>query len=74
MRCLDMASGATALRVVDLPDEDRDIVLWRVDQFRRLGFENDEAWALALSEADLGQARNLGRSGCPADLAFQILA
>src|SRR5438309_1558523 len=33
-----MASGATAIRVVELPDDDRDIVLWRVDQFRRLGF------------------------------------
>jgi len=69
-----MASGATVLRVVELPDEDRDIVLWRVDQFRRLGFGDDESWALALSEADLGQARSLGRSGCPTDLAFQILA
>jgi hypothetical protein len=74
MRCLDMASGATAIRVVELPEEDRDIVLWRVDQFRRLGFGDDESWALALSEADLGQARNLGRSSCPTDLAFQILA
>ncbi len=69
-----MASGATAIRVVEVPDDDRDIVLWRVDQFRRLGFGDDESWALAFSEADLGQARNLGRSGCPTDLAFQILA
>lgn len=69
-----MASGAIAISMVELQDEDRDIVLWRVDQFRRLGFGDDEAWELALSDADLGQARGLGRSGCPIDLAFAILA
>jgi hypothetical protein len=66
-------TGATAIKVVELPEEDRDILLWRVDQFRRLGFEDDEAWALAISDADLGQARSLGRGGCPNELAFQIL-
>jgi hypothetical protein len=69
-----MVSGATAIRVDDLQDEDRDIVLWRVDQFRRLGFAYDQSWDLALSEADLGQARTLARSDCPTDLAFRILA
>jgi len=68
-----MSHGATAIRTVELPDDDRHILLWRVDQFRRLGFGDDEAWALALSEADLGQARRLGRSGCPTDVAFRIL-
>ena len=68
-----MAYGATAIGVVELLEDERDIVLWRVDQFRRLGFGDDEAWALALSDADLGQARSLGRSGCPVDVAFRIL-
>jgi hypothetical protein len=67
-----MSTGATAVRVVEHAD-DRDIILWRVDQFRRLGFADDEAWALALSYADLGDARRLGRNGCPPALAFQIL-
>jgi hypothetical protein len=69
-----MAFGATAIRVVELADEDRDIVLWRVDQFRQLGFGDDEVWELALSDADLGAARRLGSAGCPNELAFQILA
>jgi hypothetical protein len=68
-----MAHGATAIRVVELADEDRDIVLWRVDQFHRLGYEDDEAWALALSDADLGQARRLGRASCPTEIALRIL-
>jgi hypothetical protein len=68
-----MAQGATAVGVAELLEEERDIVLWRVDQFRRLGFGDDEAWALALSDADLGHARALGRGGCPVDVAFRIL-
>jgi hypothetical protein len=69
-----MAFGATAISAVELADEDRDIVLWRVDQFRRLGFGDDQAWELAMSDADLGQARSLGTTGCPTELAFRILS
>jgi hypothetical protein len=67
-----MSSATTAVSVLEQPDE-RDIVLWRVDQFRQLGFADDEVWALALSHADLGQARRLSRSGCSTELAFRIL-
>jgi hypothetical protein len=68
-----MSNAATAIPIEELPLEDRDIVLWRVDQFLRLGFRDDEAWTLALSDADLGQARALDRGGCPNDLLLQIL-
>ena len=68
-----MSTGATAVLVVEQGGDDRDIILWRVDQFRRLGFGDDEVWTLALSQADLGEARQLGRAGCPTDLAFRIL-
>jgi hypothetical protein len=68
-----MVTSTTAVRAVELLEEDRETLLWRVDQFRQLGFEDDAAWALALSDADLGQARNLGRSGCPTELAYEIL-
>jgi hypothetical protein len=69
-----MSSGATAVPAVEMPEEERDIVLWRLDQFRRLGFGDNEAWALAFSDADLGSARKLCRDGCPTELAFSILA
>jgi hypothetical protein len=69
-----MALGAAAIPVVEMLDEERDIVLWRLDQFRRMGFGDDQAWALAFSEADLGQARQLCRDGCSVELAFSILA
>jgi hypothetical protein len=68
-----MSASATVIRVGEQPGDERDIILWRVDQFRRLGFADDEVWALALSQADLGQARSLGRSGCPTELAYRIL-
>jgi hypothetical protein len=69
-----MAFGTAALPEVEMLDEERDIVLWRLDQFRRLGFGDDESWKLAFSEADLGQARRLCRTGCSVELAFSILA
>jgi hypothetical protein len=63
----------TDSRVVELREEERGIVFWRVDQFRRLGQLEEAAWNLALSEADLGTARRLNRAGCPPDVALQIL-
>jgi hypothetical protein len=69
-----MSTGATAVRVVEQVGDERDIILWRVDQFRQLGFGDDEVWTLALSpDADLGEARRLGSSGCPIELALRIL-
>jgi hypothetical protein len=68
-----MTTGATAVRVVDQPGDERDIILWRVDQFRQLGFGDDDVWTLALSQADLGEARRLGHAGCPTELALRIL-
>ena len=55
-------------------DEGRDeVVLWRKEQFRELGFTRPQAAELALSEADLGQARYLSRTGCAPELALRIL-
>ena len=47
--------------------------LWRVDQFKELGFSEAEASDLAESDADLGQARHLLATGCSSTLALQIL-
>jgi hypothetical protein len=67
-----MSSGALAPEPGVL-SEDVDIFRWRVEQFRQLGFDEMEARKLAASEADLGQARYLLGSGCPAGLALRIL-
>ena len=54
------------------PAED-EVVLWRYEQFRELGFSDPDATQLAISRADLGQARYVLGSGCPPKLALQIL-
>jgi hypothetical protein len=56
------------------PNADTLVLLWRIEQFGRLGFRDRDAWALARSEADLGTARQLLRGGCAVELALQILA
>jgi len=53
-------------------EEDR-VARWRFDQFRALGFDNDEAFLLALSSADLQSARTLIAEGCSLRLALRIL-
>jgi hypothetical protein len=50
-----------------------EVYLWRAEQFRELGFSPPQAAELADSDADLGQARYLRRSGCAAELALRIL-
>jgi hypothetical protein len=47
---------------------------WREEQFRELGFSPPRAVELALSEADLGQARYLLRYGCAPELALRIIS
>lgn len=54
-------------------DEKGEVYLWRHDQFKELGFSRMEAAELAVSGADLGQARHLRESGCSPELALQIL-
>jgi len=49
------------------------VLLWRREQFGRLGFDTFDARLLAESPADLGDARRLCEAGCPLDLAFRIL-
>ncbi len=50
-----------------------EVLLWRHEQFRQLGFSESDATHLAASRADLGQARYLLGSGCAPMLALQIL-
>ena len=53
-------------------EEDR-VARWRFDQFRALGFDNDDAFLLALSPVDLQGARTLIAEGCSVRLALRIL-
>jgi hypothetical protein len=53
-------------------EEDR-VARWRFDQFRALGFDNEQAFLLALSSADLQGARTLIAEGCSVRLALRIL-
>jgi hypothetical protein len=66
-------SSAIIAPIEELPGEERTILLWRVEQFRRLGFAETAAWLLAESEADLGIARRLHRGGCQLETALRIL-
>jgi hypothetical protein len=53
--------------------DDDEVFRWRLEQFRQLGLSDLQAAELAASGADLGQARYLLGSGCPPQLALQIL-
>jgi hypothetical protein len=57
----------------ELSPEDQRVVTWRYEQFRRLGFGEEEAWLLVESGADLQLARSLVEAGCPLHLALRIV-
>jgi hypothetical protein len=53
--------------------EDQRVVSWRFDQFRLLGFGEEDAWMLVDSGADLQLTRSLVGAGCPLHLALRIV-
>jgi hypothetical protein len=57
----------------ELSQEDQRVVGWRFDQFRRLGFGDEDAWMLVDSGADLQLTRSLVGAGCPLHLALRIV-
>jgi hypothetical protein len=67
------ASAAPSGPPLLTPTVDDEVFRWRLEQFRQLGLNDSQAAELAASEADLGQARYLLASGCPPELALQIL-
>ena len=56
----------------ELSAEDRRVATWRFDQFRLLGFGDEDAWLLVDSGADLQLTRSLVGAGCPLHLALRI--
>ena len=57
----------------ELSSEDQRVVGWRYDQFRSLGFGDEDCWLLVESGADLQLTRSLVGSGCPLHLALRIV-
>jgi hypothetical protein len=57
----------------ELDLEDRRVADWRFDQFRSLGFGEEDAWLLEGSGADLQLVRSLVGDGCPLHLALRIV-
>jgi hypothetical protein len=54
--------------------EERAIVMWRLDQLRRAGFELADARVVATQrDIDLHAALDLVRRGCPPAIALRIL-
>jgi len=61
------------LETLSQPRTEALVLLWRIEQFHRLGFGEAESCELARSDADLGLARRLCRAGCSVELALRIL-
>jgi hypothetical protein len=57
----------------ELSLEDQRVVSWRFEQFRLLGFSDEDAWMLVDSGADLQLTRSLVGAGCPLHLALRIV-
>jgi hypothetical protein len=57
----------------ELSLEDQRVVGWRFDQFRLLGFGEEDSWLLVDSGADLQLTRSLIGAGCPLHLALRIV-
>jgi hypothetical protein len=68
-----MSAAEHSPEVFDLSLEDQRVVGWRFEQFRSLGFEDDDAWTLADSGADVQLTRSLVGAGCPLHLALRIV-
>ena len=57
----------------ELSLEDRRVIDWRYDQFRALGFGDEDAWLLEGAGADVHFVRALVGAGCPTHLALRIV-
>jgi len=55
-----------------LSQQDRQVLAWRYQQIRGLGFERLESRLLAQSDAELALIRRLIKNGCPTTVALNI--
>ena len=65
----------SAAELQERPDVEIELVeRWRAESLARVGYDKESAAVLAAShEVDLHLAVRLAESGCPIDLALQIL-
>jgi hypothetical protein len=69
-----MTTYAEDLPLVEEDDaEETQVARWRYEQFKALGFENEDAFLLTVSRVDLQAARTLVEVGCSLPLALRIL-
>lgn len=57
----------------DPPSSSERILAWRLLQFIRLGFQLEQAEALARSRVDHHRVRRMIEAGCPPEVALQIV-
>jgi hypothetical protein len=67
-----MSAAEFSSEQVELSPEDQRVIRWRFDQFRDLGFGDEDAWMLVDSGAELHLVRSLVGAGCPLHLALRI--
>lgn len=67
-----MSAAEFSQERVEVTPEDQRVLRWRFDQFRLLGFGDEDSWMLVDSGADLQLTRTLVGSGCPLHLALRI--
>ena len=68
-----MSAAEHPHEVYEVDLEDQRVVGWRFEQFRSLGFDDDQSWMLADSDADVQLTRSLVGAGCPLHLALRIV-
>ena len=68
-----VGGGAPTTPAFELSLEDQRVVGWRFDQFRLLGYGDEDAWLLVDSGADLQLPASLIGAGCPLHLALRIV-
>jgi hypothetical protein len=67
-----MSAAELPAQAFEISPEDARVMSWRLEQFLRLGFGEEEAWTLVDSGADLQLTRSLVGAGCPLHLALRI--
>ena len=67
-----MSAAEHPVPAYELSPEDQRVLRWRFDQFRLLGYGDEDAWMLVDSDADLQLTRQLIGAGCPLHLALRI--
>jgi hypothetical protein len=55
-------------------DDELDVLRWRTERLRGIGYESEEAERLALSPVDVHELEHLIGNGCPLETAVRIAA